>query len=216
MSATSGVRSHQGENTRNRIVHFAMNLASRHGLDALSIGELAKELGMSKSGLFAHFGSKEELQIATIEAAEETFGCAIIESTLEMPEGLGQLQALLTNYLGYLENSVFPGGCFFAAVAAEFDDRPGRVRDRIALSMRKWRGLLERQATIAHQNGQLREGVDPVQLVFELKAFTHEANFNLRLLEDQGVTQHAKVAIRSALKAAASEAGASVLQVGAG
>ena len=206
-----GPRSHQGEQTRNRIVNCAMNVASRQGLDALSIGELAKELGMSKSGLFAHFGSKEELQIATIQAAEATFSQAIVHPAKEHPTGLAQLRALLVNYLRYLENCVFPGGCFFSAVSAEFDDRPGRVRDRIALSERKWRDLLEAQARAAHDKGELNDGVDPVQLVFELKAFIHEANFNRRLLDDTNVIQNALRAIENRLTTSASETGRSVL-----
>lgn len=213
MSAAAGsIRAQQGEATRNRIVTFAMNQASRRGLEALSIGELAKELGMSKSGLFAHFGSKEELQIATIEAAEIAFGCANIEPAKAVPPGIGRLYAFLENYLKYLEDSIFPGGCFFSAVAAEYDDRPGRVRDRIAVSMQKWRDLLEGQARAAEQQGELQPGVDPVQLVFELKAFTHEANFIRRLLEDGSALDQARRAVRDRVYSVASEAGRAVLK----
>jgi AcrR family transcriptional regulator len=213
MNASSGgARSQQGEQTRNRIVNCAMNVASRQGLDALSIGELAKELGMSKSGLFAHFGSKEELQIATIQAAEATFSRAIVHPAKEQPAGLSQLRALLVNYLRYLENCVFPGGCFFSAVSAEFDDRPGRVRDRIALSERKWRALLEAQARTAQEKGELIDGADPVQLVFELKAFVHEANFNRRLLDDADGIQNAWRAIENRLLTSASATGRTALE----
>jgi AcrR family transcriptional regulator len=206
-TAPTGSRLLQGEATRSRILKAAMDLASRHGLDSLTIGELAKELEMSKSGLFAHFGSKEELQIATIGAAEIVFGCAILEPAQSHSPGLCRLRAYLENYIQYLDDRVFPGGCFFSAAAAEYDDRPGRVRDRIVVSMRKWRDLLEEQAMVANQNGELLPDVDPLQLVFELKAFTHEANFNRQLLDDEDVEGRARRGIRDRLWNAASEAG---------
>lgn len=188
-----------------------MDLASRHGLDSLTIGELAKELEMSKSGLFAHFGSKEELQIATIAAAETVFGCAILDPAKEHRPGLCRLRAYLEGYLRYLDNRVFAGGCFFSAAAAEYDDRPGRVRDRIALSMRKWRDLLEEQAAAAKENGELLPDLDPLQLVFELKAFTHEANFSRRLLDDEDVQGRARRGICDRLLNAASPQGREAL-----
>ncbi len=184
-----------------------MDLASRHGLDSLTIGELAKELDLSKSGLFAHFGSKEELQIATIEAAEKVFGGAIVKPAETSPPGLCRLSAYLENDIRYLEDRVFPGGCFFAAAAAEYDDRPGRIRDRIALSIGKWRDLLTQQARIASENAELIPSVDPFQLVFELKAFIHEANFNHQLLHDEDVHVRARRGIRDRLWNAASEFG---------
>jgi AcrR family transcriptional regulator len=210
-TAQTGSRLLQGEATRSRILKAAMDLASRHGLDSLTIGELAKELEMSKSGLFAHFGSKEELQIATIGAAETLFGFAILKPAESHLPGLGRLRAYLENYLKYLDDRVFPGGCFFSAAAAEYDDRPGRVRDRIALSMRKWRDLLEEQARIAKTNDELLPDVDPLQLVFELKAFTHEANFSRRLLDDEDVQGRARRGICDRLLNAASDRGRAAL-----
>ena len=201
-----------GEATRGRIVTLAMNLASQHGLEAVSIGDLAKELGMSKSGLFAHFGSKEELQIATIEAAEGVFAKAILAPAESIPAGIGRLQAYLENYLRYLEDCVFPGGCFFSAAAAEYDDRPGRVRDRIALCMAKWVKVLLEQAQTAQRRGELQPGTDPAQLVFELKAFTHEANFSRRLLDDRQATLQALNAVRGRLWSAASRSGRALLK----
>jgi AcrR family transcriptional regulator len=205
--APASVRVLQGEATRARILKVATDLASQHGLESLSIGELAKELTMSKSGLFAHFGSKEELQLATIEAAEEIFTGAIIIPACSASSGMARLQAFLEGYMAYLHKRVFPGGCFFSAVAAEYDGRPGRVRDRIAISMRKWRTILESEAHAAQAGGELAEGVDPVQLVFELKAFTHEANFNRELLDDEDVHYRALRGIRDRLWLAASDFG---------
>ena len=164
-ATTTGARAQQGEATRARIVNFAMNRASLHGLESLSIGELAKELAMSKSGLFAHFGSKEELQIAIIDAAEKIFGHAVLVPACAHPSGLQRLRGFLENYIRYLTNGTFPGGCFFSAVAAEYDDRPGRVRERIALSMRKWTELLQTEGREARNAGELRDDVDEEQLV---------------------------------------------------
>ena len=176
-----------------------MDLASRKGLDALSIGDLAKELGMSKSGLFAHFGSKEDLQIATIEAAEKIFSAAIVKPVNEVPAGLARLTALLEAHIRYLEQPVFSGGCFFAAAAAEFDDQPGRVRDRIAESMRRWAELLESHTRQAIEAGEVDPAVDPAQLTFELKAMTHHANFDRRLMADPRAFERARMAIRRTL-----------------
>ncbi len=210
--AAKSMRPMPGESTRNRIVHIAMNLASREGLESLSIGDLAKELGMSKSGLFAHFGSKEELQLATIEAAEKVFGHAVLESAFAAPEGLPRLRACLENYIRYLEDCIFPGGCFFSAVAAEYDDRPGRIRDRIAISMRKWSDVLLEQAKAARERDELKPDVDEEQLVFELKAYTHEANFSRRLLDDGLALGQALKAVGSRLDDVASRAGRAALR----
>lgn len=207
-----GARAQQGEATRGRILKFAMDLASRQGLESISIGELAKELGMSKSGLFAHFGSKEELQIAIIEAAERVFNASIVRPAKSASPGLCRLQTLLESYVDYLGNRVFPGGCFFSAVAAEYDDRPGRVRDRIADSMRAWRRLLEEQGTIAKSQDELLPDIEAAQLVFELKALTHEANFNRQLLDDEDVQGRARNGIRNQLWRAATDKGRAALK----
>lgn len=193
-AATS--RAQQGEETRRTILRLAVDVASKRGLDALTIGELAKELHMSKSGLFAHFGSKEDLQIETIAAAEIMFAQAIVKPAFEGPPGLARLANLLDGYIvRYLERSVFSGGCFFSAVAAEFDDRPGRVRDRIALSMRKWNDTLEAEARSGIEAGEIEPSVDPAQLAFELEAMTHHANFSRRLMGDESAFDRARKAI---------------------
>src|SRR6202046_3553710 len=125
--------SSRGARTRTTILRAAAGLASVDGLDGLSIGRLATELAMSKSGLFAHFGSKEELQLATIEEAREIYAREVIEPARAGGAGIIRLHALCEAFLSYLERAVFPGGCFFASAMAEFDSKaPGPVRDRIA------------------------------------------------------------------------------------
>lgn len=200
-------RVQQGEDTRRTILKVAVDVASRKGLDALSIGELAKEVGMSKSGLFAHFGSKEDLQIATIDAASHMFGNSIVKPAYESPRGLARLAALLEGYIRYLEESVFSGGCFFSAAAAEFDDQPGRVRDRIAESMRFWAGMLEEEARLAVEAGELKPAVEPRQLIFELEALTHHANFGRRLLADHQAFSRARTALYNRLSTASTPLG---------
>lgn len=186
-------------------------MASQRGLGALTIGDLAKEIGMSKSGLFAHFGSKEDLQIATIEAAEILFAEAIIKPVCDAPPGLARLGGLLEGYIRYLENSIFAGGCFFAAAAAEFDDRPGRVRDRIVVSMRKWGEIIESEASAALQAGEIEAGIEPAQLAFELKGVANHANFVRRLLGDESALARARKGIHDRLWSASTAKGRELL-----
>jgi len=211
-TTTVSSRAQQGEETRRNILRLAVDVASKRGLDALTIGELAKELHMSKSGLFAHFGSKEDLQIEAIAAAEMMFGEAIIRPAFEGPPGLARLASLLEGYIArYLEQSVFSGGCFFSAAAAEFDDRPGRVRDRIALSMRKWNDKLEAEARNGIEAGELVPTIEPAQLAFELEAITHHANFSRRLMGDERAFVRARNAIYERLTAVSTYQGRAVL-----
>jgi len=157
------------------------------------------------------FGSKEDLQIATIEAAEEMFGKAIIKPAHAAAPGLGRLTSLLEGYIRYLEQPIFSGGCFFAAAAAEFDDQPGRVRDRIALSMRKWFGMIEAEARHAVEHGQVHPSTDPEQLAFELEAFNHHANFGRRLMADEGAFNRARRGIQQRLMGIATARGRALL-----
>jgi AcrR family transcriptional regulator len=191
-TATQKQRSSGG--TREAILDRAVDLASTEGLEGLTIGRLASELELSKSGLFGHFGSKEELQLATIDAARRRFVREVVEPTLEQPEGAARLRALCDRYIGYLERRVFPGGCFWAATAPEFDGRPGRVRDRIREGIGDWLGGLEREARAA--------GVeDPAQLAFELHAIAQGANSAFQLFGDREAFRRARRAIESRLPA---------------
>src|SRR5215470_11724013 len=137
-------RVRKGMRTRESILRFAVNLASVEGLEGLTIGRLADELKMSKSGLFAHFGSKEELQLATIAMARQIFVDHIVRPALTGPEGIERLLGLCSGWLGHVEGKVFKGGCFFTAASLEFDNRPGAVRDAIADTMKTWLATLAR------------------------------------------------------------------------
>jgi AcrR family transcriptional regulator len=147
-----------GIRSRATILDAAARLATVEGLEGLSIGRLAEHIGMSKSGLYAHFRSKEELQLATIETASEIFEVQVIRPTEAIESPLARLEALCEGFLGHLEQKVFPGGCFFASAAAEFDTHPGPVKERIALASREWLELLEELAAQAQQDG------DPARL----------------------------------------------------
>src|SRR3954452_19689890 len=174
--------------TREAILERAMDLASVEGLEGLTIGRLATELEMSKSGLFGHFGSKEELQLATVREAADRFVAEGVALALAEAEGAPRLHALCDRYVDHLERQVFSGGCFFAAAAAEFDDRPGPVRDAVRTGVGAWLGLLARNAAAA--------GVeDPEQLAFELHALALGANSGARLFGDEQAVARARAAI---------------------
>ena len=165
----------KGERTRAAILERAVDLATVEGLEGLTIGRLASDLGMSKSGLFAHFGSKQDLQLATVAAAADRFRRVVIEPSLAAAEGGPRLRAMAERYFEYLET--FTGGCFWGATASEYDDRPGPVRDAIAATMDLWMAELVRQATAA--------GItDPERYAFELYAVVMGANSRFRLSGD--------------------------------
>jgi len=178
--------------TREAILERAVDIASTNGLEGLTIGTLSADLGLSKSGLFAHFGSKEELQLATLQRAVERFVDQVVKPAYEEPEGKRRLRALCDRYLAHLENGVFPGGCFFSASAAEFDGRPGPVRDSVQEGMRLWMKELERQAEAAGAE-------DPKQLAFELQALVAGANTRYLLFEDEDAFKQARRAIERLL-----------------
>jgi AcrR family transcriptional regulator len=168
----------RGAGTRAAILERAIDLASVEGLEGLTIGRLAAELEMSKSGLFAHFGSKQELQLATVDAAARRFQAAVTEPALGSAEGTPRLRALADSYLAHLDGGAYSGGCFWAATSAEYDDRPGPVRDAIAAGLDAWLGELERQARIAGS-------AEPGRFAFELYAVVMGANSRFRLSGDR-------------------------------
>jgi AcrR family transcriptional regulator len=175
----------RGEATRSAILDRAVDLASAEGLDGLTIGRLAGELEMSKSGLFAHFGSKQDLQLATVDAAARRFREAVIDPAKGAPDGARRLRAMTAAYIADLDSNGNSGGCFWAATSAEYDDRPGPVRDAIAAALDAWLGELERQARIA--------GVaEPERLAFELYALVMGANARFRLSGDRRVFGYAR------------------------
>jgi AcrR family transcriptional regulator len=169
-------RRSDGERSHEEILSAATKLATVRGLEGLSIGALAVEIGMSKSGLYAHFGAKQDLQLATVQKASEIFLEQVVKPALQRPRGIARLRAACEQFLDHVERKVFPGGCFFASTAAELDTRPGPVRDRIAAHQREWIGLLERLAQEAVDAGELERSTDPAQLAFELNAVMVAAN----------------------------------------
>ncbi len=191
----------KGKRTRENILERAVNLASLEGLVGLTIGRLAEDLGMSKSGLFAHFGSKEELQLATLHAAGERFIDEIFRPVLKEPRGYPRLMAICRGWISYLKRGVFEGGCFFAAASFEFDGRPGPVRDAIVRNMNDWVAALEKAVRMAQDEGHLDPGVDAAQLAFELNALFFGANFSYQLRDDKKALDRAMTAIEHRLEA---------------
>ena len=203
MNATSGRRQRSdGERSRAAILREAAQLATVEGIEGLSIGRLAREVGMSKSGLIAHFGSKQELQLATIEKASAIFNEQVVEPALAEPTGLGRLEALAERFLGHVEDRVFPGGCFFASVAMEMDTHPGPVRDEALRFAEEWGRLLEAAARDAQSDGALDEAEDAEQLAFELDAYLLLANAQFVAGGEKAALDRARRAIRSRLGAA--------------
>jgi AcrR family transcriptional regulator len=200
--ATGTLEAPKGARTKAAILEEAARLATVDGLEGLTIGGLAGATGMSKSGLYAHFGSKRELQLATIESARETFVAEVLRPALSAPKGLQRLLAACDAFLSHVERRVFPGGCFFAAAAAEVGTRPGPVRDSVAAQQRDWLTLLERLAREAEQLGELDSGADPAQLAFELNALLVAANTGYILQSDPAVLGRARAAIRQRLQSA--------------
>lgn len=190
----------KGQRTRAGILQHAVDLASLEGLEGLTIGRLAEELKMSKSGLFAHFGSKEELQLAAIESAGQRFIDEVVRPALSAPRGYPRLVAICNSWLDYVRRRVFPGGCFFAAASFEFDGRPGAVRDAVAKQMDDWFAMLEKAIRMAKDEGHLDADVDPAQLAFELNALLFGANFAYNLRHDNDAFARAKRAIDQRLE----------------
>jgi len=182
----------KGAATRAAILDRAVDLASAEGLEGLTIGRLAADLEMSKSGLFSHFGSKQELQLATVGAAAQRFRRAVIEPAAALPDGLPCLRAMGEAYLAHLEGDAYSGGCFWVATSAEYDDRPGPVRDAIAAALDSWLGELERQAGIAGLS-------EPNRLAFELYAVVMGANSRYRISRDLRVFAYARDAVERLL-----------------
>jgi AcrR family transcriptional regulator len=198
MSATTEAT--KGGRTRAAILGEAARLATVDGLEGLSIGGLAAATGMSKSGLYAHFGSKVQLQLATIESARETFICEVLQPALAAPKGIQRVVAACEAFLSHVERRVFPGGCFFAAAAAEVGTRPGPVRDAVAAQQREWIAMLQRLVAEAQGLGELGDDDDAAQLAFELNAVLVAANTSFILQGDAVIFTQAREAVRSRLR----------------
>ena len=182
-----------GERSRRRILEQAAQLATIEGLDGLSIGRLAQASAMPKSSVYVLFGSKEQLQLATVEAARTSFVNQVVVPALSSREpGRGRLLALCEGYLSYVERRVFPGGCFFVAASAELGARPGPVHDLVARYQQEWRDLLEHEAQEAHGRHELAPETDPGQLAFELGAILAGTNIVAVLHNDDTAIERAR------------------------
>ena len=190
----------KGERTRHSILTRAAELASHEGLEPLSIGRLAEAAQLSKSGLFAHFGSKEELQLATVDHAAALFREEVIDPAREAPRGLPRVWALCDHMVDYSERQVFPGGCFFAATSAEFNHRPGPVRDRIEAMIRSWLSYLEHAVEQAQERGELDPQLSAREIAFQLDAFAQAANAQFQLFRDPAVFDGARRAVHDRLE----------------
>ncbi|HVD47519.1 MAG TPA: TetR/AcrR family transcriptional regulator [Candidatus Limnocylindria bacterium] len=190
----------RGERTRQAILSHASRLASAEGLEAVSLQRLASDLGISKSGLFAHFGSKEELQLATVEEAGRVFTEEVLKPGLKTPAGIGRVWAMCNSFLSYLSRGVFPGGCFFEAALSEFDSKPGRIRDAVVEKRGYWVASLARAIREAKPAGDIQADVDADQVAWELGSLLVGANSSF--VQDGGTVgiERARRAIRDRLE----------------
>jgi AcrR family transcriptional regulator len=189
-----------GERSRNAILREAARLATVEGIDGLSIGRLAEAVGMSKSGLFAHFGSKQELQLATIETARALFNEQVVEPALAAPTGLERLLQLAENFLLYVEGN--EGGCFYASVAAEMDTRPGPVRDAALRLAVEWLEHFETAVRDSQREGAIDPSEDVAQLAFELDSYLLLANAQFVASQESTPIDRARRALERRLGAA--------------
>jgi len=195
----TGPRRSDGAETHAAILEKAKELASIEGLGSLTIGRLARELGMSKSGVFAHFRSKQRLQRETIEAARRVFAREVMRPALAAPEGLARIEAFCEAYLSYVERGVFPGGCFFAHMLAEFDAREGPIHDEVAADQRGWGEMIGRLIRVAKEKREIDPEVDEAQLAFELYAPLELANYLSTLNRDPGMVDLGRRAVRGTI-----------------
>ncbi|GAA1895327.1 TetR/AcrR family transcriptional regulator [Streptomyces durmitorensis] len=198
-------RVERGNQTRRLVLRRTVDIASVEGLDALSVGRIATELKLSKSGVFALFGSKEELQLATVRAAGRIFLGNVVEPAHQSPPGLGRVWQLCARWLDYSEQRIFPGGCFFYGVIAEFDAREGAVHDALVRANHDWTGQVERCLTEARDTGELRPDADVPQLAFEFIALMETANAHSVLHDEPDAYRRAAIAITARLRAAATD-----------
>lgn len=182
--------------TRTAIVERALQVGSVEGLEGLTIGRLADDVGMSKSGLIRHFGSKEQLQVAALEAAVEVFQREVYEPASSAEPGLARLRAFCDAWISYLERDVLPGGCFLTAAASEFDGRGGPVRDATREAWARWLRVLEREVRTAVEASQLPSDTDPAQVAFELNGIAMALNNARQLHRDPAATERARRAFQ--------------------
>jgi AcrR family transcriptional regulator len=185
-------RKQRGDRTRRAVAGQAAALASVDGLAGMTMGQLADALGVAKSSVQAAYPTKEELQVAAVGAATDTFVAEVVAPVQAQPEGLPRLRALVDRWLDYVERRVFPGGCFMVATLSEFDSRPGPVRDVLAGARQAWLGLLEREAAIAQAAGEIPGSPEAAMVAFEVDALLAAANVSRNLTDDTTPLERAR------------------------
>lgn len=199
-------RTARGNRTRQLILARAAEIASVEGLEGLSLGRLSTELKLSKSGVFALFGSKEDLQLATVRAAVKAYLKHVVQPVRDLPPGLDRLWRLCAGWLDYSRQRVFPGGCFFYSVTAEYDARGGKVHDALAVARTDWFAFVEQTVREARQAGEIEDGTDAPQLTFELVALMEMANAESVLHNEFTCYDKAAKAILTRLRGVATDA----------
>ncbi len=189
--------------TRAAVTGAAVDRASVEGLEGLTIGALAAETEMRKSSVFSLFGSKQDLQLATLEAAVENFRAEVWDPVADEPPGMPRLLALCDSWLSYHEREVMPGGCFLTTATVEFDARPGPLRDAVGRIMERWLAVLEREAAAAVDAGDLPAGADPADIAFQLNALAAAASYGFQLWRDPAVFARGRRSMRGVLGQAA-------------
>ena len=184
----------KGEQTRAAILDEALKCASRLGLEGLTVGTLADATGMSKSGLFAHFGSREEIQLAVLEHAARRYGELVLMPVLKIERGLPRLRALFERWLEWTLASGLPGGCIMISAANEYDDRPGAIRDAVIANQRRGSGITEKAVRLAVEEGHLKPDTDPEQIAFEMLGIVLASHNHRRLLGDREARKRALTA----------------------
>ena len=192
----------KGTATRERILEQALSDASLLGLEGLSLGQLADQLEMSKSGLFAHFGSKEELQKQVLAAAAEKFAEIVVKPALTAPRGIPRVRAMFEGWLRWERDKSVPGGCVFTHAAVEYDDKPGPVRDALADWQRQWKEMLARAASIAVEEKQFRKDLDTKQFAFQMFGVVFAYYHAKRLLEEKDAEGQARAAFEYLVRSA--------------
>ncbi len=196
---------HKGQQTRAAILDAALSLAAQMGIEGLSIGALAEVTGMSKSGVFAHFGSREELQISVIREYHERFEEEVFRPAMRQPRGLPRLRALIKNWVSKVATEI-DSGCIYISGAVEFDDRLGPVRDALASMVLLWHGALNKAIQQAIELGHLRADTDPMQMLFEIHGLILSLHHDARFLRSAGAVDRARVAFERVVQYYAQEA----------
>lgn len=195
----------KGADTRSRIVQTALRAASIDGVEGISLGKVAADVGMSKSGLFAHFESKEALQVDVIAAAADKFVEVVVTPALKFPRGAPRLRALFEHWLVWEQNESLPGGCVFMHATAELDDRPGPVRDALVAHQQEWLEALGKAVQLTIDEGHFKPDVDPSLFAFQLYGIVLSYYHSARLFRDPSAKSNAIRSFESLMSAAAAK-----------